>query len=222
MVRLRGVVVLAVCLASAAGTAHAQAPPTRVLDHFDAVAKTPLGAVVGVLQLSDGRLLANDVVGGQLVLFDSSLQHSAVVADSTRGIVRGQYGEFGILIPYRNDTTFFLDPRALGLVLLDPTGALGRVIAVPRATDVPNMTNPFFGVPRFDARGRLVYRGVTLQTHAPTAGAGSGAPQPLVLLTRCRWYGPTSIPGSSTRSPACGSRSRLHPPSALGPTGTTI
>ncbi len=133
-------------------------PPVRQLGPVTAVAKEPLGAVSTVRHLPDGRVLVNDILGRRIVMFDSTLSTVTVIADTTSATA-GAYGiRPGGLIAYRGDSTLFVDPASLSMLVIDPNGKIARVIAAPRAQDVGFLVGGPFGNPGFDPMGRLIYR----------------------------------------------------------------
>ena len=186
--------VFAACAALAAGasTTHAQKdnalPPVRQLGRRLALSTDTLGGVGAIRVLSGGRLLVNDVTSRRLVLFDSTLHHGVVVADSTPSTNKAYGTLTGGIIGYKGDSTFFVDPTSISLVLLDPNGKAVRVIAPPRADDVMsllNISNANMSV-AFDGRSGLIYRpnvlarmtGMSPGMTPPKAPASQPAPQP--------------------------------------------
>jgi hypothetical protein len=148
-----------VALAAAANHVQAQSlPPIRQLGPVTAVAKEPLGAVSTVRSLPDGRVLVNDIVGRRVVMFDSSLATSTLIADTTSATASAYGVRPGGLIAYRGDSTLFIDPASLSMLLIDPNGKIARVMSAPRAGDVGFLVGGPFGNPGFDPQGRLVYR----------------------------------------------------------------
>ncbi len=112
-------------------------------------------------------------------MFDSTLASYAVVIDSTSGKSNSYGPRLGGLIPYLADSTFFVDPSTLSMLLIDPRGTVARVVAVPRANDGNYLVGGPYGTPGFDARGRLVYR-----AQARVAGARSTALEASVVTTQ--------------------------------------
>jgi hypothetical protein len=157
-----------------AGTAAAQqVPNAHPLGPVTATIAEPFGAVQAVRQLPDGRLLVNDPTKRRVVLFDADLSKYTVVADSTSATATAYSGQMAGLIPYRGDSTLFVDPQSMSMLVIDPKGSLGtRVMSVPRPDDAMALTGLAFGVPGFDAQGRLVYRS------APRFNFRGGPPQP--------------------------------------------
>jgi hypothetical protein len=133
-------------------------PPVRQLGPVTAVAKEPLGSVTTVRHLPDGRVLVNDIVGRRVVMFDSALSLVAVVADTTSATANAYGVQPGGLIAYKGDSTLFVDPASLSMLLIDPNGKIARVMAAPRANGVGFLVGGPFGNPGFDPKGRLVYR----------------------------------------------------------------
>lgn len=142
---------------SASGEAQSL-PPIRQLGPVTAVAKEPMGAVSAVRQLPDGRVLVNDIVGRRVVLFDSSLASFTLVADTTSATSNAYGARPGGLIAYRGDSTLFVDPASLSMLVLDANGKIARVMSVPRPNDAQFIIGGPFGTPAFDAQGRLMYR----------------------------------------------------------------
>ena len=145
-------------VAIANSVCQAQMPTIRQLGPVTAVGKDSLGAVTTVRQLPGGRVLVNDIVGRRVVMFDSSLSSLTVIADTTSATANAYGVRPGGLIAYRGDSTLFIDPASLSMLLIDPTGKIARVMSAPRANDVGFLVGGPFGNPGFDAQGRLIYR----------------------------------------------------------------
>ena len=167
-------------LAATASQSLAQSlPPVRQLGPVTAVAKEPLGAVTTVRHLPDGRVLVNDIVGRRVVMFDSALSLVSVVADTTSATANAYGVQPGGLIAYRGDSTLFVDPASLSMLLIDPSGKIARVMAAPRANGVGFLVGGPFGNPGFDPKGRLVYRAppnFAAFRPAPQAGGSGNRP----------------------------------------------
>ena len=154
-------------------------PPIRQLGPVTAVAKEPLGAVSSVRHLPDGRVLVNDIVGRRVVMFDPTLSTVTVIADTTSATASAYGVRPGGLIAYRGDSTLFVDPASLSMLLIDPNGKIARVMSAPRANDVGFLVGGPFGNPGFDLKGRLVYRAPpNFAAFRPTpGGTGNRLPQ---------------------------------------------
>ena len=156
-------------------------PPVRQLGSVTAVAKEPLAAVSSVRHLPDGRVLVNDIIGRRVVMFDSALATTTVVADTTSATASAYGTRPGGLIAYHGDSTLFIDPASLSMLLIDPGGKIVRVMSAPRAQDVGFLVGGPFGNPGFDRNGRLVYRAppnfMRFGGPPPAAGAANRPPQ---------------------------------------------
>jgi hypothetical protein len=117
-----------------------------------------MGAVSAVRQLPGGRVLVNDPVRRRVVLLDSMMKTIAVVADTTAATQHAYGVQGGGLLAWTGDSTLFLDPASLSMLVLDPNGMIVRVKAAPRPEDVLSLVGGALGFPGFDAKGRLVYR----------------------------------------------------------------
>jgi hypothetical protein len=156
----------------------AQMPSIRQLGPVTAVGKDSLGAVTTVRQLSNGRVLVNDIVGRRVVMFDSSLSSLSVIADTTSATANAYGVRPGGLIAYRGDSTLFIDPASLSMLLIDPSGKIARVMSAPRANDVGFLVGGPFGNPGFDAQGRLIYRAPPrFVFNGPRPSSGNALPQ---------------------------------------------
>jgi len=153
-------------------------PPVRQLGPVTAVAKEPLGAVTAVRSLPDGRVLVNDIIGRKVLMFDSALTTVTVIADTTSATANAYGVRPGGLIAYRGDSTLFVDPASLSMLVIDPSGKIARVVAAPRASDIGFLIGGPFGTPAFDAQGRLVYRAPPRFTFNGPPPSGDRLPQP--------------------------------------------
>ncbi len=147
-----------IALVTVAASASAQQrPPIRQLGAVTAKSAETFRLLGGVRALSDGSVLVNDVPGRRVLLFDGSLAKFTVVADSTSATANAYGGPFGSLVAYKGDSSIFVDPSSVSMLIIDPTGKIARVMAVPRAQDA-NMIGNFAGQATFDPAGRIVYR----------------------------------------------------------------
>lgn len=171
----RPAAVLLACVTLTAGATHAQqGPPIRQLGATTATASDTFGLVSSVRQLPGGQVLVNDVSRRKLVLLDSALQLQAVVADSAGTSGNAYSGHIAGLIPFRGDSTLFVEPQSLSMQVIDPTGRIGRVMSVPSSNDALALAG-MQGTPGFDASGRLVYR--TSPRFQMRGGPGAAPPQ---------------------------------------------
>ncbi|MFN8581512.1 MAG: hypothetical protein U0163_11115 [Gemmatimonadaceae bacterium] len=164
----------AACLVAAPLLAQEKLPPVRPLGAVEVVAREPFGAVSATRALPGGRLLVNDIIGRRVVLMDSSLANFSVVADTTSATANAYSSRFGGLIPFRGDSTLFVDPTSLSMLVIDGAGAVGRVMSIPRPNDATSLIGGPSGTPAFDGNGRLVYRAAPLFRFGPGGGARPG------------------------------------------------
>src|SRR2546423_14207964 len=152
-------------------------PPIRQLGSVAAVSREPLGAVAAVRHHPDGRVLVNDIIGRRVLMFDSSLSTVAIVADTTSATANAYGVRPGGLIAYRGDSTLFVDPASLSMLLIDPNGKITRVMSAPRAQDVGFLVGGPFASRGFDQSGKLVYRAPPNFAAFGPPGPGAGAGQ---------------------------------------------
>ncbi len=139
--------------APAVSTAPAMpGPPIRKIETATHVSTELLGAITGIRQLNDGRVLVNDGTRRRLLMFDSTLQHVTVVLDSVTDVENAYGTAQGSIIPYLGDSTLFIDRASYSMLLLDGNGKIARVRAVPTT----NYT--LAAVPGVDALGQLLFR----------------------------------------------------------------
>jgi hypothetical protein len=131
----------------------------------------PLATVSAVRALPGGKVLVNDIGGRRLLMFDSTLSTFTVVADTTSATANAYGGRSAGLIPYRGDSTLFVDPASMSMLVIDPAGKIARTMAAPRPTDVFNLIGGPNGTPGFDSKGRLVYRGQATAPRPATPAA---------------------------------------------------
>jgi hypothetical protein len=152
----RYAIVSALLIGAAAGAQ--QQPPIRQLAPVAAKSSVQWSNIVGVRALPGGRVLVNDIVGRKVVLLDSTLAPITVVADTTPATSTAYSGRIASIIPYRGDSTLFVDPQSMSMMVVDPTGKMTRVMALPRAEDAGALGGLFGASAALDAKGRLVYR----------------------------------------------------------------
>jgi hypothetical protein len=134
-------------------------PPIRRLAPPVATSAKSFRSISVVRALPNGRLLVNDVAARLLWLADTALTPGTVVADS--GVGATEYGARPAgLVPYRGDSTLFIDAGAPAMYMIDPNGKVTRTMAVPNPRDAFAMVQSGLGAwPGSDAQGRLIYRG---------------------------------------------------------------
>lgn len=161
---------------------QAKVPPARPLGAIDAKASEVLSAVSSARALSDGRVLVNDIIGRRVLLFDASLESFKVVADTTSATGNAYTSRFAGIIPYRGDSTLFVDPQSLSMLVIDGQGNVARVMSIPRPDDAMFMVAGNGGLPTYDGQGRILYRGspvsrMMMRPPAPQATTPGAAPR---------------------------------------------
>jgi hypothetical protein len=151
-------------------------PPVRTLGKQLATSTELLGAVSQVRALPDGRLLVNDNAGRKVVLFDKMLRSFSIIADTTSATANAYSSRAAGLIAYKGDSTLFVDPQSLSMLVIDGRGGVTRVMSVPRPNDAQALIGGPNGTPGFDAQGRLVYRAPPDMTRIMQRAMSSGAP----------------------------------------------
>jgi hypothetical protein len=136
--------------------------PLRTLRNTVATDSMVLMGVTGVRHLPNGSVLVNDPTKRQLILFDSTLRKFNVIADTSTNSPNS-YGlrpSTGGLIPYVADSSLFVDVESLVFLVINPKGEFTRVMAPTRASDLRHVTAAPWGNSGFDAKGRLIYKGL--------------------------------------------------------------
>ena len=152
-------------------------PAVRQISSASAVSKERIGQIVGVRELPDGRVLVNDGSSRRLLLLDTMLVLERVVLDSASEKENTYGNRQGTLIPQRGDSTLFIDPQSLAVLVIDPSGNVTRVRSVPRVQDSYYYTQggSDYGLPGTDAKGRIVY-GIEAQAAPPAHAPPRGVP----------------------------------------------
>jgi len=182
---LKPIVLAAVTALASATSVGAQQPPAiRPLGPVLATSDISFGEVLYVRHLKGG-VLVNDIRSRKLVMLDDKLANPTIVADSTPATANAYSGRTASLVPYRGDSSLFVDAQSMSMLVIDPAGKLtSRVMSIPRSQDAMVLGNPSLGVPGFDPEGRLVYRGMPrmpamqapMRAANPQAGGAAGAP----------------------------------------------
>ena len=169
-------VTAALMVAATGGAAAQQLPPVRQLGPVVAKTTEPLSSIAGV-RATSGGVVVNDVASRRVILFDSSLTKSVLIADSTSATANAYGGRFGGLIPYRGDSTLFVDAQSMSMLVIDPAGKVARVMSVPRSQDAMAFAGGPLGSAGFDPVGRIVYRagGMRMMRGGPGAAGPGGA-----------------------------------------------
>lgn len=150
-------VLCAICAMATAMPVAAQTArvPVRPVGSVVAGGSDTLGSVISLRALPDGRVLVNDPVHRRILLYDEALTRATTIVDSTtRGGV--SYGRVGGLLPFRADSSLFVDPFTLSVFVIDKTGSVGRTMAVPDPDNVMALVG-LQSSPGVDPSGRIIY-----------------------------------------------------------------
>lgn len=118
-----------------------------------------LGNVIKLHILSDGGMIVVDASKRRVIILDSTLKKSKIVAGAGAGTPPYGMGQGG-LVSYVGDSAAFIDQSSQALITVGKNGTFGRIAALPRPTDMRFLTAVGYGNPGFDTKGRLFYRGV--------------------------------------------------------------
>jgi len=138
------------------------APDARTTESF--------GNIFGVRQLEGGKVLVNDGLRRQLIILDEKLATRTISIDSVSTGGQSYGPRASPLIPYLADSSLFVDGQSFTLLVIDPKGAVTRVMSAPKPGDLSSLASSASGV---DAKGNLVYRGrfvIAPNTAAPAPG----------------------------------------------------
>ena len=160
-----------------------QLPPIRPLGPVTHVSpKGLLGSVSMARPLSTGGVIINDITRRQLILFDSSLTKVKTIADAAPTSANIYASAMAGLLAFKGDSSLFIEFQSMSTLVLDEKGEIARVMALPSNRDALFMVGGPFGIPGFDPRGRIVFRGAMLpvrnQAIAPPAAAAPPAAIP--------------------------------------------
>jgi hypothetical protein len=134
---------------------HAQQSiPVIDLPAAHAKSTETLGAVLGVRQVTSGRVLVNDGGRRQLKLFDSTLATATIVFDSTAGSANSYGRRAAPLIPYLGDSSLLPDLNSRTVLVLDSRGQVARSLALPGGATPDELRAASTGI---DNKGRILF-----------------------------------------------------------------
>jgi hypothetical protein len=152
-------------------------PAVRPLGAVEATSKETFGPVVTLRHTPTG-VLVNDIVNRRLLRFDPKLAEFTVVADTTPATASAYSGRMANLIAYHGDSSLFIDAASSSMLVIDGTGQVARVMALPRSRDAMVLGSAI-GNAGMDAQGRLAYRAMPQMNFRMMGAPGAGgAPQP--------------------------------------------
>lgn len=138
-------------------TAQDAKVPVKELGPVEAKSPHAFNTISMLRGLPDGSLFVNDGQRRQLIKLDASLQKVTVIADTAGAPL--PYGQRSSgLLSYLGDSTIIVDPSTLSFVVLNAQGAVVKVMAPPRISDINALSNMNLGSNAFDPMGRLVYK----------------------------------------------------------------
>ena len=170
---VRSSIVALTLIASAAG-AQQVLPPVRPLGPVLSTSAEPLASVSQVRALPGGRVIVHDLTGRRVLLFDSTFKNFTVVADSTSATGNAYGSRLGGLVTFRGDSTLFVDPQSISMLVIDGNGKIVRTMAAPLPNEVMALIGGPNGTPGFDMQGRLVYRAQQRFAMNSSRGAAPG------------------------------------------------
>jgi hypothetical protein len=138
------------------------------------------GGVQHIRRLSDGRVLVNDPGRRQVIMLDSALANPIVIIDSVGGRDNSYGMRSGGIIPYRGDSTFFIDPTSSTMLLIDPSGKIARVMSMP-TNAVSYLASPgSYGYPGYSEAFGIVFRMQSSSFKYPNNPPPEGAPEVVI------------------------------------------
>src|SRR5215203_1942326 len=102
----------------------AAGPPVRRIATASAVSTEQIGSITSVRELPNGRLLLNDGARRRLLLMDTTLKTIEVVLDSLTEVENSYGTRPAVILPYRADSTLFIDQASLAMLVIDPAGTV--------------------------------------------------------------------------------------------------
>jgi hypothetical protein len=150
---------LALASAASVRALAAQQPiPIVGVSAPSAKTSTTLGGILGVRELSDGRLLVNDAARRQIKIFDATLANATIAQDSVDGTSNSYGPRAARILRYLGDSTLFTELVTRDVTVLDHNGRFVRAMAPPTYKD-PDMPGgyapPFPQAVAMDHKGRL-------------------------------------------------------------------
>jgi hypothetical protein len=151
--------VVAPCLGALGHAVLAQQPTmaVRPLGAIVATSVDTIGNVMSIRTFGDGRVLINDANTRRLLLLDSTLRHTTVVADTTSGTAKAYGSGLTGLVRFTGDSSLIVDQITGAFLILDSKGKVARIIPPPGRTGrTPGSpSGPPLG---FDQAGHLLFR----------------------------------------------------------------
>ncbi len=141
------------------GQAAAQQPTAvHPLGQIVATSADTIANRVSARVLPHGRVLVNDLGNHRLLLFDSTLQHATVLADTTAATSRAYGRGLVDLLPFNGDSSLVTDLATGAFVVVDGDGKIARVIPPAARRGVYPGFGLFGALVGYDMAGHLLYR----------------------------------------------------------------
>ena len=173
-----------VALAGSVSVAGAQQlPAIRPLGPVLSTSAEPMASVSQVRALPGGRVLVHDNTGRRVLLYDSTFKKFTVIADTTSATGNAYGSRLGGLISARGDTSLFVDPQSISMLVIDGNGKIVRTMAAPQPNQVNALIGGPNGTPGVDPMGRLVFRAQIQPVFAQQPGRGGAGPAGFVMPT---------------------------------------
>jgi hypothetical protein len=160
-----------------------QLPAIRPLGPVLSTSVEPMASVSQVRALPGGRVLVHDNAGRRVLLYDSTFKKFTVIADTTSATGNAYGSRLGGLISARGDTTLFVDPQSISMLVIDGSGKIVRTMAAPQPNQVNALIGGPNGTPGVDPLGRLVFRAQIQPVFAQGRGAPGAGPAGFVMPT---------------------------------------
>src|SRR5207253_970 len=124
-------------------SAHAQAAkiPIRTLGVVSATSTDTITSIAAVRHLPNGNVLLNDQTRHRVTMLDKDLKFVKLVADSTSSTNNAYGVGRGGMFAWKGDSTVFIDPVGLSMLVIDADGKIVRTMAAPRPNDLQFMTS---------------------------------------------------------------------------------
>jgi hypothetical protein len=171
------ILIPALIACTATGALAQKAPEVRPLGNVGATSTDSLGMVSGVRHLPGGKLLVNDMASRRVLLLGPDMKVLSVVADTTAATANAYGSRIGNLVPFRGDSTLYVDASSLSMLVIDGAGEVVRVMSVPRSQDVGMLATSAMGGMGFDGQ-RMIYRGmggIQMRTTGPSNPGAAAA-----------------------------------------------
>lgn len=160
---------------------HGQSPRVNVrrIAVIETMAPDTYHTVSNVRAFADGSALVLDLKGRKLVLVDTALTIVKVVADSTLATGNSFSGRIAGLLPYLGDSSLFVNPTGMNMLVIDRQGDVARVAAIPRPNMSGSLMGGSLGFAGVDASGRIVFRGAPGQPRVAPCNSDGSRPMPI-------------------------------------------